>query len=90
MGGAMDLVAGVRRIIVLMDHVSRDGTPKFRKACMLPLTGSNVVDMIITDLAVFARNDRQGAFRLIELATGVAADQVRAATEADYLGEPVQ
>src|SRR3546814_8856081 len=58
MGGAMDLVAGVRRIIVLMDHVSRDGTPKFRKSCTLPLTGSAVVDMLITDLAVFSRPDR--------------------------------
>ena len=54
-GGAMDLVAGVKRIIVLMEHVSKDGTPKFRKRCSLPLTGLNVVDMLITDLAVFER-----------------------------------
>ncbi|AEG48725.1 3-oxoacid CoA-transferase, B subunit [Sphingobium chlorophenolicum L-1] len=84
MGGAMDLVAGVRRIIVLMDHVSRDGTPKFRKSCTLPLTGSAVVDMLITDLAVFARADRSARFRLIECAPGVDPDQVRALTEADF------
>src|SRR3546814_13901279 len=79
MGGAMDLVAGVRKIIVLMDHVSRDGSPKFRKSCTLPLTGSNVVDMVVTDLAVFVRDGRTGPFRLIELAPGVDAGQVRAA-----------
>jgi 3-oxoacid CoA-transferase subunit B len=84
MGGAMDLVSGVPKIIVLMDHVSRDGSPKFRKNCTLPLTGSNVVDMVITDLAVFSRRDRQSAFRLIELAPGVDAARVRATTEADY------
>ena len=84
MGGAMDLVAGVRKIIVLMEHVSRDGTPKFRKQCTLPLTGSNVVDMIVTDLAVFARDGRTSPFRLIERAPGVDADQLRAATEACY------
>jgi len=84
MGGAMDLVAGVPKIIVLMDHVSRDGTPKFRRACTLPLTGSNVVDMIITDLAVFARSDRTSLFRLAELAPDVSPADVRARTEAHY------
>lgn len=84
MGGAMDLVAGVRKIIVLMDHVSRDGTPKFRRRCSLPLTGSNVVDMIITELAVFSRARRSLPFRLIELAPGVSTEQVRSATEAHY------
>src|SRR3546814_11783565 len=83
MGGAMDLVAGVRRIIVLMDHVSRDGTPKFRKSCTLPLTGSAVVDMLITDLAVFSRPDRAAGFRLVECAPGVELDQLRALTEAE-------
>lgn len=84
MGGAMDLVAGARRIIVLMDHVSRDGTPKFRKACTLPLTGSNVVDMIITDLAVFSRPDRNAPFRLEEIAPGISIETVRTQTEARF------
>jgi 3-oxoacid CoA-transferase subunit B len=84
MGGAMDLVSGVRKIVVLMDHVSANGTSKFRKRCTLPLTGSNVVDVIITDLAVFSRATRRSAFRLIELAPGVSVEHVRAMTEADY------
>ena len=83
-GGAMDLVAGVRRIIVLMEHVARDGSPKFRAACSLPLTGANVVDMLITDLAVFERADRKSGFRLVELAPGVDEATVRRLTEADY------
>ncbi|WP_157221107.1 3-oxoacid CoA-transferase subunit B [Flavisphingomonas formosensis] len=83
-GGAMDLVAGVRRIIVLMDHVAKDGTPKFRKTCSLPLTGRNVVDMLITNLAVFERADRQSPFVLKELAPGVSREDVRACTEAAY------
>ena len=85
MGGAMDLVAGAKRIIVLMDHNDKSGGAKFRKACSLPLTGANVVDMLITDLAVFARPDRSGApFRLIECAAGVGVDEVRAKTEAAF------
>jgi 3-oxoacid CoA-transferase subunit B len=85
MGGAMDLVAGVKMIIVLMDHVARDGTPKFRRACTLPLTGANVVDMIITDLAVFSRPTREDPFVLIELAPGTTVEHVRASTEAFYV-----
>jgi 3-oxoacid CoA-transferase subunit B len=84
-GGAMDLVAGVRRIIVLMDHVAKDGTAKFRAHCTLPLTGKNVVDMLITNLAVFDRTDRRSPFRLRELAPGVSVDVVRDLTEAAYV-----
>jgi 3-oxoacid CoA-transferase subunit B len=84
MGGAMDLVAGVRYVIVVMEHLSRDGTPKFKPRCELPLTGAGVVDMLITDLAVFRRTERQGAFDLIELAPGVAEAEVRARTSAQY------
>ena len=83
-GGAMDLVAGVRRIVVVMEHVSAGGAPKFRRRCTLPLTGANVVDVLITDLAVFERADRKQRFRLTELAPGVARERVRALTEADY------
>ncbi|ATE66341.1 3-oxoacid CoA-transferase subunit B [Rhizorhabdus dicambivorans] len=85
MGGAMDLVAGVRRIIVLMDHVSRDGTAKFRRTCSLPLTGSNVVDMLVTDQAVFERPDRGSPFRLKEMAPGVCLEKLREITEAEFL-----
>lgn len=85
MGGAMDLVAGCRRIIVLMDHLARDGTAKFIKRCSLPLTGSNVVDMLITDMAVFSRDTRANPFRLIELAPGVTVGDLRAKTAAHFV-----
>jgi 3-oxoacid CoA-transferase subunit B len=84
MGGAMDLVAGVREVIVVMEHIARDGTPKFKPHCELPLTGAGVVDMLITDLAVFRRQDRQGGFDLIELAPGVTEAQIRERTSAKY------
>ncbi|SNS72138.1 CoA transferase subunit B [Sphingopyxis indica] len=84
MGGAMDLVAGVKKIIVVMEHVSKSGDPKFIPACTLPLTGKNVVDMIVTDLAVFRRADHGSPFRLVELAPGVTADEVAAKTTARY------
>jgi 3-oxoacid CoA-transferase B subunit len=84
MGGAMDLVAGVKKIIVVMEHNAKDGSPKFIPDCTLPLTGKNVVDMIITDLAVFQRPDHQSPFRLIELAPGVTAEEVRTKTSASY------
>ncbi len=84
MGGAMDLVAGVKRIVVVMEHTSKNGDPKFIPACTLPLTGKNVIDMIITDLAVFHRPDHASPFELIELAPGVTADEVRAKTTAHY------
>jgi 3-oxoacid CoA-transferase B subunit len=84
MGGAMDLVAGVRKIIVVMDHCAKDGSPKFIPECTLPLTGANVVDMIITDLCVFHRPDHNNPFKLIELAPDVSADEVKAKTKAKY------
>jgi 3-oxoacid CoA-transferase subunit B len=85
MGGAMDLVAGVKKIIVVMEHCAKDGSPKFIPACTLPLTGRNVVDMVITDLAVFQRSDHQSPFKLIELAPGVSAEDVAARTTAHYI-----
>ena len=85
MGGAMDLVAGVKRVVVVMDHSSKDGDPKFKTRCELPLTGTNVVDMLITDLAVFARPSRKDAFKLVELAPGVSAEELRRKTPAKYL-----
>jgi 3-oxoacid CoA-transferase/3-oxoacid CoA-transferase subunit B len=84
MGGAMDLVAGVKRVVVVMEHTSKDGSPKFKRQCDLPLTGAGVVDMLITDLAVFARPDRKSPFKLIELAPGVTAEEVKAKTGASY------
>jgi 3-oxoacid CoA-transferase subunit B len=86
MGGAMDLVAGVKRVVVVMDHTSKDGDPKFKARCELPLTGTNVVDMLITDLAVFSRPSRKDAFRLIEVAPGVTAEEVRRKTPAKFTG----
>jgi len=86
-GGAMDLVAGVPRIIVLMDHLSRMGEPKFRKSCSLPLTGRAVVDMLITNLAVFRREHRAAPFRLLELGPGVSLEFLRSNTEAFFLAE---
>jgi 3-oxoacid CoA-transferase subunit B len=84
MGGAMDLVAGVKRVVVVMDHTSKDGDPKFKARCELPLTGTNVVDMLITDLAVFSRPTRKDSFKLIEVAPGVTTDEVRRKTPAKY------
>ncbi len=83
MGGAMDLVAGVRRIVVIMEHVAKDGSAKLVKKCALPLTGVGVVDLIITDLAVFEIVD--GQMRLIELADGITAEEVRSKTQAHYI-----
>ena len=84
MGGAMDLVAGVKKIIVVMEHTSKNGDPKFIPECTLPLTGKNVVDMIITDLAVFQRSTHMSPFRLVELAPGVTREEVREKTTAAY------
>ena len=84
MGGAMDLVAGVKKIIVVMDHASKAGDPKFIPECTLPLTGTNVVDMIITNLGVFHRKDHDSPFRLIELAPGVTEEEIASMTTANY------
>lgn len=84
MGGAMDLVAGVKKIIVVMDHNAKDGSPKFIPECTLPLTGQNVVDMIITNLGVFRRADHESPFQLIELAPGVTVEEVAEKTTAKF------
>jgi len=80
MGGAMDLVAGVGRVVVVMDHTNKHGDSKILKSCTLPLTGKNVVDRIITNLGVLDVVD--GGLKIVELAEGVSEDELRAATEA--------
>src|SRR5476649_1428661 len=88
MGGAMDLVAGVKRVVVVMEHNSKDGAAKFKPRCELPLTGANVVDKVITDLAVFGRANRQAPFQLLEMAPGVTLEEIRAKTSAKFLPPP--
>jgi 3-oxoacid CoA-transferase subunit B len=85
MGGAMDLVAGVKKVVVVMEHTAKDGGHKFVKACNLPLTGQKCVNMLITDLAVFVLDENAGKFRLTELAPGVTVDEVKQKTGAEYL-----
>jgi 3-oxoacid CoA-transferase subunit B len=84
MGGAMDLVAGVGRVVVVMEHCSKDGASKFVKQCSLPLTGKSCVDLLITDLAVFSFDQRKKKFVLIERAPGVSVDEIKAKTEASF------
>ena len=84
MGGAMDLVAGVKRIVVVMDHAAKDGSPKILEACTLPLTGQRVVDLIITNLAVFACDKNKGGLTLIEIAEGISLKDLRAQTGANF------
>ena len=83
MGGAMDLVAGVKRVVVIMDHTNKAGASKLLKECTLPLTGTGVVDRIITNLGVF--DVAEGALKIVELAPGVTGQDVEAATEASVL-----
>jgi 3-oxoacid CoA-transferase subunit B len=82
MGGAMDLVAGVGRVVVVMDHCEKTGAPKLLHRCNLPLTGAGVVDLLITDLGVFEIGG--SGVQLIELADGVSVDELRAKTEAAF------
>jgi len=84
MGGAMDLVAGVKRVVVVMEHTEKTGAPKLLKACTLPLTGQGVVDMVVTDLGVFDVNRGKTPLTLLELAPGVTLDEIRAKTEAPF------
>jgi len=81
-GGAMDLVAGVRRVVVVMEHCSKDGRPKILPECTLPLTGKRAVDLIVTDLGVIACDKAKGSLRLLELAPGVTVEAIASRTGA--------
>jgi len=83
MGGAMDLVAGVRKVVVMMEHCSKNGEAKLVRECSLPLTGRGCIDMVITELCVLKMDRDHGRFRLLEVAPGVTADEVVAKTEAE-------
>ena len=84
MGGAMDLVAGVKNVIVVMEHANKDGVSKLLERCTLPLTGAGVVDLVITDLCVMACDKVNGGFTLLEMAPGVTLDEIRAKTAAPF------
>jgi 3-oxoacid CoA-transferase subunit B len=83
MGGAMDLVAGVKKVVVIMEHTAKD-QPKLLHKCSLPLTGAGVVDMVITDLGVFTIDKKSGGMTLIELAPDVSLDEITKKTEAAF------
>jgi 3-oxoacid CoA-transferase subunit B len=87
MGGAMDLVAGVRRVVAVMEHVSKQGEPRILERCDLPLTGAGVVDLIITDLCVLECNKRHRSLKLLELAPGATLEQVRSNSKAAILAD---
>jgi len=89
MGGAMDLVAGVKKVVVTMEHVSKHGDPKILRECTLPLTGKNCIDMIITDLCVLVFDESKKRFRLTELAPGVTVEEVIEKTEAEIITSDV-
>ncbi|MCE2510912.1 MAG: CoA transferase subunit B, partial [Alphaproteobacteria bacterium] len=82
MGGAMDLVAGVKRVVVMMDHNAKDGSPKLLKNCVLPLTGTGVVDMVISDVGVFEITEK--GMVLTECAPGISVEEIRTRTEAGF------
>jgi 3-oxoacid CoA-transferase subunit B len=83
MGGAMDLVAGVKKVVVIMEHSAKNEA-KLLKKCTLPLTGAGVVDMVITDLGVFTIDRKGGGMTLIEIAPGTSLDEIKSKTEASY------
>jgi 3-oxoacid CoA-transferase subunit B len=85
MGGAMDLVAGVKKVIVAMEHTAKGDAPKILRECTLPLTGRRCVNMVITDLCVLVMDDERRRFRLTELAPGVTVEEVLAKTEAEII-----
>ena len=85
MGGAMDLVAGVKKVVVTMDHCNKKGQPKIKRECTLPLTGQRCIDMVITDLCVLEMDKTHSLFRVTELAPGVTKDEVVEKTEGTIL-----
>jgi 3-oxoacid CoA-transferase subunit B len=84
MGGAMDLVAGVKRVVVVMEHANKAGVSKIVKTCTLPLTGSACVDLVITDLCVFEVDRHGGGMKLIEMAPNVTLEDIKSKTEAEF------